>query len=158
MYYTPLYADRVFIRRHVEPAPCNPPLSRPLVSIAIRTHPIKPSAERVPALMNPTTIPSAPLIPNNELYERMLPHSARRAAPRQISTRWLRSITFDTIRAPGRILPTVCITDAEKRKHREASNDPRPRRLSTITSPEGIRIIPRLVMMFGKLTIGGYIT
>jgi len=102
MYYTPLYADRVFIRRHVEPAPCNAPPSRPLVSIAIRTHPIKPSAERVPALMNPTTIPSAPLIPNNELYERMLPHSARRTAPRQISsgisTRWLRSITYYTIR------------------------------------------------------------
>lgn len=53
-----------------------------LVSIAIHAHPIKRSATRVPALMNPSPrllpplLPS-PLSPNNELYERTLPHSPR---------------------------------------------------------------------------------
>lgn len=60
--------------------------SSSLVSIAIRAHPIKPSATRVLALMNPSPrlFPFPPLIPNNELYERTLPHSARRAVTSSI--------------------------------------------------------------------------
>lgn len=112
--------------------------------------------------MNPTTIPSDPLIPNNELYERkrfLAPRTPLRAVTNIVGD--IDSVVeVDNVRydSTGMYLAQRHHRRREKEKHREARNDPRPRRLSTITSPEGIRIIPRLVMMFGKLTIGGYIT
>lgn len=54
-------------------APSLPPAVLLSYQSRIRTHPIKPSATRNPALMN--LLVTIPLIPNNELYERTFPRA-----------------------------------------------------------------------------------
>jgi len=82
-------------------------------------HPIKPSATRVPALMNPSLRLSSflPLIPNNELYERTLPYSACRDEYRQE----ISMVEVDSARYAPTSIATL------KNKSIERRNNPRPR-------------------------------